>query len=29
MPIDGDTQLVFYVDAQTLETVFVYRILGG
>jgi hypothetical protein len=29
MPTDGDTQFVFAVDAKTLETVFVYRVLGG
>jgi hypothetical protein len=29
MPVDGMMQLMFFVDAKTLETTFVYRILAG
>jgi hypothetical protein len=29
MPVDGMMQLMFFVDAKTLETPFVYRVLAG
>ncbi len=29
MPTDGDMQLAFFLDGKTLETLYVYRVLGG